>query len=48
MRPKEAQKAADEAKMRFARADAADHLTLLNVYREFKNNNEDPQVTFDD
>lgn len=35
MRPNEAKKAADEAKMRFAHIDG-DHLTLLNVYHAFK------------
>jgi len=35
VRPKEAQKAADEAKSRFAHSDG-DHLTLLNVYHAFK------------
>jgi pre-mRNA-splicing factor ATP-dependent RNA helicase DHX15/PRP43 len=35
MRPKEAQKAADEAKAQFAHVDG-DHLTLLNAYCAFK------------
>lgn len=35
LRPNEAKKAADEAKMRFAHIDG-DHLTLLNVYHAFK------------
>ena len=35
MRPNDAKKAADEAKMRFAHIDG-DHLTLLNVYHAFK------------
>jgi HrpA-like RNA helicase len=35
VRPKEAQKAADEAKNRFAHVDG-DHLTLLNAYHAFK------------
>lgn len=35
VRPTEAKKAADEAKMRFAHIDG-DHLTLLNVYHAFK------------
>ena len=35
MRPNEAKKAADDAKMRFAHIDG-DHLTLLNVYHAFK------------
>uniref|UniRef100_A0A453I839 RNA helicase n=1 Tax=Aegilops tauschii subsp. strangulata TaxID=200361 RepID=A0A453I839_AEGTS len=37
----EAQKAADEAKARFGHIDG-DHLTLLNVYHAYKQNNEDP------
>ncbi|KAL5700791.1 RNA helicase [Ranunculus cassubicifolius] len=40
VRPREAQKAADEAKARFGHIDG-DHLTLLNVYHAFKQNNED-------
>jgi len=40
LRPKEAQRAADEAKARFAHLDG-DHLTLLNVYHAFKKNHED-------
>ena len=43
VRPNEAKKAADEAKMRFAHIDG-DHLTMLNVYHAFKQNMEDPQV----
>jgi len=39
LRPKEAQRAADEAKARFAHLDG-DHLTLLNAYHAFKKNNE--------
>ena len=35
VRPNEAKKQADEAKMRFAHIDG-DHLTLLNVYHAFK------------
>ena len=35
LRPAEAKKAADEAKMKFAHIDG-DHLTLLNVYHAFK------------
>lgn len=35
VRPNEAKKAADDAKMRFAHIDG-DHLTLLNVYHAFK------------
>ncbi|GMR41779.1 hypothetical protein PMAYCL1PPCAC_11974, partial [Pristionchus mayeri] len=41
MRPNEAKKEADEAKARFAHIDG-DHLTLLNVYHAFKQNQEDP------
>ncbi|GLJ07029.1 hypothetical protein SUGI_0055980 [Cryptomeria japonica] len=41
LRPREAQKAADEAKARFSHIDG-DHLTLLNVYHAYKQNNEDP------
>ncbi|XP_071480742.1 putative pre-mRNA-splicing factor ATP-dependent RNA helicase PRP1 [Diadema antillarum] len=46
LRPNEAKKLADEAKMRFAHIDG-DHLTLLNVYHAFKQNNEDPQWCYD-
>ncbi|XP_060560952.1 ATP-dependent RNA helicase DHX15 homolog [Ruditapes philippinarum] len=42
VRPKELRKTADECKMRFAHIDG-DHLTLLNVYHAFKQNQEDPQ-----
>ena len=35
LRPNEAKKAADEAKMKFAHIDG-DHLTLLNVYHAYK------------
>ncbi|KAK3194328.1 hypothetical protein Dsin_025638 [Dipteronia sinensis] len=41
VRPREAQKAADEAKARFGHIDG-DHLTLLNVYHAYKQNSEDP------
>ncbi|KAH9311828.1 hypothetical protein KI387_026863, partial [Taxus chinensis] len=41
LRPREAQKAADEAKARFSHIDG-DHLTLLNVYHAYKQNSEDP------
>ena len=44
MRPNEAKKQADEAKMKFAHIDG-DHLTMLNVYHAFKQSMEDPQVT---
>lgn len=40
VRPREAAKAADEAKARFAHMDG-DHLTLLNVYHAYKQNGED-------
>ncbi|KAG6500522.1 hypothetical protein ZIOFF_040369 [Zingiber officinale] len=40
LRPREAQKAADEAKARFGHIDG-DHLTLLNVYHAYKQNGED-------
>ncbi|XP_071827484.1 putative pre-mRNA-splicing factor ATP-dependent RNA helicase PRP1 [Apostichopus japonicus] len=46
LRPNEAKKAADEAKMRFAHIDG-DHLTLLNVYHAFKQNNEDVSWCYD-
>ncbi|XP_070539984.1 putative pre-mRNA-splicing factor ATP-dependent RNA helicase PRP1 [Ptychodera flava] len=46
LRPNEAKKAADEAKMRFAHIDG-DHLTLLNVYHAFKQNAEDAQWCYD-
>jgi pre-mRNA-splicing factor ATP-dependent RNA helicase DHX15/PRP43 len=39
-RPREAAKAADEAKARFAHIDG-DHLTLLNVYHAYKQHGED-------
>ncbi|OEL13249.1 putative pre-mRNA-splicing factor ATP-dependent RNA helicase DEAH2 [Dichanthelium oligosanthes] len=42
LRPREARKAAGEAKARFGHIDG-DHLTLLNVYHAFKNKNEGPQ-----
>lgn len=41
LRPREAQKAADEAKASFAHIDG-DHLTLLNVYHAYKQNGSDP------
>jgi hypothetical protein len=37
LRPRDAQKAADEAKARFGHIDG-DHLTLLNVYHAYKQN----------
>merc|ERR1719453_2823209 len=39
MRPRDVAKAADEAKARFSHVDG-DHLTLLNVYHAYKNNQE--------
>jgi len=42
LRPKEAQKAADEAKARFAHLEG-DHLTILNAFHAYKSNNSDPQ-----
>ncbi|KAK6803917.1 hypothetical protein RDI58_001701 [Solanum bulbocastanum] len=42
----EAQKAADEAKNRFGHIDG-DHLTLLNVYHAYKQNQEDPQWCYE-
>ncbi|KAJ3681815.1 hypothetical protein LUZ60_014388 [Juncus effusus] len=46
LRPRDAQKAADEAKARFGHVDG-DHLTLLNVYHAYKQNNEDPQWCYE-
>ncbi|XP_062130713.1 ATP-dependent RNA helicase DHX15 homolog [Drosophila sulfurigaster albostrigata] len=46
VRPNEAKKVADEAKMRFAHIDG-DHLTLLNVYHAFKQSSEDPNWCYD-
>lgn len=46
VRPREAQKAADEAKARFAHIDG-DHLTLLNVYHAYKQNQEDPNWCYE-
>jgi len=46
MRPNDAKKQADEAKMKFAHIDG-DHLTLLNVYHAFKQNHEDQQWCYD-
>ena len=42
-RPKEAQRAADEAKAKFQHPDG-DHLTLLNVFHAYKEKSEDPSV----
>ncbi|KAK2435642.1 RNA helicase family protein [Trifolium repens] len=46
IRPREAQKAADEAKAGFGHIDG-DHLTLLNVYHAYKQNNEDASWCYD-
>lgn len=46
LRPREAQKAADEAKARFSHIDG-DHLTLLNVYHAYKQNGEESQWCYD-
>ncbi|XP_011200932.1 putative pre-mRNA-splicing factor ATP-dependent RNA helicase PRP1 [Bactrocera dorsalis] len=46
VRPNEAKKPADEAKMRFAHIDG-DHLTLLNVYHAFKQSGEDPNWSYE-
>jgi HrpA-like RNA helicase len=46
MRPNEAKKQADEAKMRFAHIDG-DHLTLLNAYHAYKQNSEDSKWCYD-
>jgi len=46
MRPREAAKAADEAKARFQHVDG-DHLTLLNVYHAYKNNQESSAWCYD-
>lgn len=46
VRPTEARKQADEAKMRFAHIDG-DHLSLLNVYHAYKQNRENPQWCYD-
>ncbi|KAG8364610.1 hypothetical protein BUALT_Bualt18G0015400 [Buddleja alternifolia] len=46
VRPREAQKAADEAKARFGHIDG-DHLTLLNVYHAYKQNKEDPHWCYE-
>jgi len=45
VRPNEAKKAADEAKARFSHIEG-DHLTLLNVYHAYKQN-EDPKWCFE-
>jgi pre-mRNA-splicing factor ATP-dependent RNA helicase DHX15/PRP43 len=46
LRPPESRKKADEAKDRFSHVDG-DHLTLLNVYHAYKQNNGDVKWCFD-
>ncbi|CAJ2628622.1 unnamed protein product [Trifolium pratense] len=46
IRPREAQKAADDAKARFGHI-FGDHLMLLNVYHAYKQNNEDASWCYD-
>jgi pre-mRNA-splicing factor ATP-dependent RNA helicase DHX15/PRP43 len=46
LRPKEAAKAADEAKAAFAHVDG-DHLTLLNAYHAYKQSGDDAQWCWD-
>ncbi|XP_054907063.1 pre-mRNA-splicing factor ATP-dependent RNA helicase DHX15 isoform X4 [Poeciliopsis prolifica] len=46
VRPADAKKVADDAKMRFAHIDG-DHMTLLNVYHAFKQNHESTQWCHD-
>jgi len=46
VRPADVKKQADESKMRFAHIDG-DHLTLLNVYHAFKQNQESMQWCYD-
>ena len=46
MRPKEAAKAADEAKAQFTHEDG-DHLTLLNAYHAYKQNGESKEWCYD-
>ena len=46
MRPKEAAKAADEAKAQFSHVDG-DHLTLLNAYQAYKQNGEGKDWCYD-
>ena len=45
IRPNHQRKQADEAKAKFDHADG-DHLTLLNVFHAYKENNEDPKWCF--
>jgi pre-mRNA-splicing factor ATP-dependent RNA helicase DHX15/PRP43 len=46
LRPKEAQRAADEAKSRFSHLDG-DHLTLLNAYHAYKKSGDDRKWCYD-
>jgi pre-mRNA-splicing factor ATP-dependent RNA helicase DHX15/PRP43 len=46
LRPREAMKAADEAKAKFTHIDG-DHLTLLNVYHAYKSQGEDAKWCYD-
>ncbi|XP_028183178.1 probable pre-mRNA-splicing factor ATP-dependent RNA helicase DEAH3 [Glycine soja] len=46
VRPRAAQNAADEAKASLGHIDG-DHLTLLNVYHAYKQNNDDPSWCYD-
>ena len=46
VRPSEARRAADEAKVQFAHIDG-DHLTLLNVYHAFKQSRDSPQWCYE-
>ena len=46
VRPGEARRAADEAKVQFAHIDG-DHLTLLNVYHAFKQSRDSPQWCYE-
>ena len=46
VRPPEARRAADEAKVQFAHIDG-DHLTLLNVYHAFKQSRDSPQWCYE-
>lgn len=46
LRPRDAMKAADEAKARFTHIDG-DHLTMLNVYHAWKTHNEDPSWCYE-
>lgn len=46
VRPNDQRKAADDSKVKFSH-DHGDHLTLLNVYHAYKQNNEDPDWCYD-